>query len=80
MAVAVKTDEVLDCRNLLCPMPVIRTRQALDKLQPGQVLEMMATDPGSRPDVEALTRQLGHELLDWEQQGQVYHYFIRKTH
>jgi TusA-related sulfurtransferase len=79
MAVAVKADRVLDCRELLCPMPVIRTRQAMDELSAGQVLEMIATDPGSRADIEAWTRQTGHELLAWEQEDGVYRYFIRKT-
>ncbi|MFQ6059068.1 MAG: sulfurtransferase TusA family protein [Anaerolineae bacterium] len=79
MSVAVKADQTLDCRGLLCPMPVIRTRQAIDDLAVGQVLEMIATDPGSKADMEAWTRQTGHELLAWEREGGVYRYFIRKT-
>lgn len=79
MAIAVKADRLLDCRGLLCPMPVIRTRQAIDDLPVGQVLEMVATDPGSKADMEAWTRQTGHELLAWERESEVYRYFIRKT-
>ena len=79
MVVAVKADRLLDCRGLLCPMPVIRTRQAIDDLSVGQVLELVATDPGSKADIEAWSRQTGHELLAWERENEVYRYFIRKT-
>ena len=46
---SVHVDETLDCTGLLCPMPIIKTQQAIKKLASGQVLEMIATDPGSIP-------------------------------
>jgi tRNA 2-thiouridine synthesizing protein A len=77
---AIKPDHVLDCRGLLCPMPVIRTNNAIKAMQVGQVLEMLATDPGSGPDIKAWAKQTGHELLDGREEGQVYRFLIRKTH
>ena len=54
----------LDARGLLCPMPVIRTQQRVAELAPGDVLEIVATDPGVLHDIPAWCRVHGHELLD----------------
>lgn len=54
----------LDARGLLCPMPVIRTQQRVATLAPGDVLEILATDPGVLHDIPAWCRVHGHELLD----------------
>lgn len=81
MAVAlsgIKPDQVLDCRGLLCPLPVIKTNKAIKSLAVGQVLEMLATDPGSKPDMLAWSRQTGHELLEVEEQDGVYRFLIRR--
>ncbi|MBI4456628.1 MAG: sulfurtransferase TusA family protein [Acidobacteria bacterium] len=76
-----KQDRVLDCTGLLCPMPVVKTNKALKELQVGQVLEMIATDPGSMPDMEAWARQTQHELLVAHQQEDgKFHFVIKKTH
>lgn len=58
------TDTVLDARRLLCPMPVIRTQDAVQKLQPGQTLRVSCTDPGVLHDIPAWCRVHGHEVLD----------------
>lgn len=57
------TRHVLDVRNLLCPMPVIRTQQAVAQLQPGDTLEVHATDPGALQDIPTWCRLNGHEVL-----------------
>jgi tRNA 2-thiouridine synthesizing protein A len=54
----------LDARGLLCPMPVIRTQQRVATLTAGDVLEVLATDPGVLHDIPAWCRVHGHELLD----------------
>jgi len=54
---------VLDARNLLCPMPVIRTQNRVAELGPGDVLEVRATDPGTLQDIPAWCRIHGHEML-----------------
>jgi tRNA 2-thiouridine synthesizing protein A len=61
------TDTVLDARRLLCPMPVIRTQDAVQKLQPGQTLRVLSTDPGVLHDIPAWCRVHGHEVLDMQE-------------
>jgi tRNA 2-thiouridine synthesizing protein A len=71
-------DAVLDCRGLLCPLPVYRTSQALARLRPGQVLRVECTDPGSLADFPALARQRGDTLLRAEARGGVQVFHLRK--
>ena len=76
-----KPDQTLDCTGLLCPIPVVKTNKALKNLQVGQILEMIATDPGVVPDMEAWARQTRHDLLVAEKQdGGKFRFMIRKTH
>ncbi len=75
----VPADQTLDCSGLACPMPILKTRKAIDALQVCQVLQMIATDPGSVPDMEAWTSKTGHELLGHEEAGGTYTFYIRKT-
>jgi len=56
-------DAALDCKGLLCPLPVYKASRALDRLRPGQVLRVECTDPGSLADFPALARQRGFTLL-----------------
>jgi TusA-related sulfurtransferase len=77
------SDEViahhLDCRGLTCPMPVIKLSKAIKSVEKGAVLEMLATDPGSVPDVEAFRRQTGHEIVATSQEGGVFRFLIRRA-
>jgi TusA-related sulfurtransferase len=70
-------DELLDCSGLPCPLPVIRAKKAIDPLQPGQVLKLIATDPGSVADMKAWTNTTGHILLEQAQEDGKFIYFIR---
>lgn len=79
MTTSVKPDQVLDCRGLLCPMPIIKLSKAIKAVQVGQVIEMLATDPGSVPDMEAFQRQTGHEILHQEQQDKVFRFLVRRA-
>jgi tRNA 2-thiouridine synthesizing protein A len=72
-------DQVLDCSGLACPMPVLRTKKTIDSMQVGQVLKMIATDPGSKPDMDAWASKTGHELLASEQDGGKFIFYIKKT-
>jgi tRNA 2-thiouridine synthesizing protein A len=56
-------DKELDARNLNCPLPILRCKKALAELGGGQVLKVVATDPGSVKDFQAFSRQTGHEML-----------------
>lgn len=80
-----KPDQKLDCSGLLCPIPVVKTKRAIKGMAVGQVLEMIATDPGIVPDMKAWENQTRHEILLSEdltaQHGsEKYRFLIRKTH
>ncbi len=72
-------DEVLDCSGVSCPLPVVRTAQAIKSLTPGQVLEVIATDPGVEPDMRAWCGQTGNELLSIDKRGDAFHVLIRRV-
>lgn len=74
-----KVDLTLDCRGLLCPMPVLKTNAAVKKMKVGQILEMVATDPGAKPDMLAWSKRTKHELLGMEEEGGVLRFYVRKT-
>ena len=77
----VTPDKFLDCKGLLCPMPVVKTKRAIKGMEIGQVLEMVATDPGAVPDMEAWERQTRHEILLTEELGEdEFRFLIKKTH
>jgi tRNA 2-thiouridine synthesizing protein A len=76
-----KPDKFLDCTGLLCPMPVVKTRKAIKEMEVGQILEMIATDPGALPDMEAWAKQTQHELLLAQKDGDSkFRFLIKKTH
>lgn len=75
---SVTPDEVLDCSGLACPMPILKTKKAVDALQPGQILKMISTDPGSESDMDAWTNRTGHTLVESEVSGGQYVFFIKK--
>jgi tRNA 2-thiouridine synthesizing protein A len=71
-------DHSLDCRGLLCPLPVYKASLAMKQLQSGQVLEILCTDPGSLEDFPAFAKQGGHELLSSEDKDGLQKFYIRK--
>ncbi len=79
MTVITTVDKELDCRGLLCPMPIIRTSQALKEIGVGQVLKVVATDAGFPADIQAWAKQTGHRLLGVEQVGDEYVAYIERT-
>jgi tRNA 2-thiouridine synthesizing protein A len=72
-------DQELDCQGLLCPLPILKTKQVMDTMAGGQVLRMLATDPGSVSDMQAWTRQTGNELLGHQEADGIYTYYVRKS-
>ncbi len=72
-------DQVLDCKGMQCPVPVIKTAQAIKTIESGQVLELLATDPGVEPDMKAWSSRTGNELLKIEKEGDVFHVFLRRA-
>lgn len=79
MAVVDSPDQVLDCTGMACPLPVVKTAQAIKTIEVGQVLELLATDPGVEPDMQAWSSRTGNELLGVEKDGEVFHVFIRRA-
>lgn len=76
---SVSADQVLDCSGMACPMPILKTKKAVDALSSGQVLKMIATDPGSTSDMDAWTKKTGHELVGSEKDGEKYIFYIKKA-
>jgi tRNA 2-thiouridine synthesizing protein A len=70
--------QLLDVKGLNCPMPLLKAKQALNALDPGQRLEVRATDPGSVRDFEVFSQQSGHKLLESRQEGDTYIYVLEK--
>ena len=68
----------LDCSGLLCPLPVYKTALALGKLEPGQVLELVTTDPGALEDIPAMARQRGDTVHVAEDRGTSQRFLIEK--
>jgi tRNA 2-thiouridine synthesizing protein A len=71
-------DHELDCCGTLCPMPIIRLREAIDGIEIGAVIRVLATDPASVNDMPAFARNTGHELLSSGSKDGVFEYFFRK--
>ena len=72
-------DLELDARGLNCPLPILRAKKSIQSLNAGQVLRIVATDPGSVKDFEAFSKQTGNELLATNQQAGEYSFDIRKN-
>jgi tRNA 2-thiouridine synthesizing protein A len=75
----IQADQVLDCTGMLCPMPVVETSKAIKNVEVGQVLQMIATDPGAPPDMEAWTRQTGHEMVAQSAEDDKFLFWFRRT-
>lgn len=71
-------DKELDARGLNCPLPILRCKKSLAELTPGQVLKIIATDPGSVKDFQAFARQTGNELLSSAEGSGEYTFFMKK--
>lgn len=71
-------DSELDARGLNCPLPILRAKKSINELQAGQVLKIVATDPGAVKDFEAFCKQTGHELMNSQEQGSEFVFLIRK--
>ena len=71
-------DKEIDTRGLNCPLPILRTKKTLAEMTSGQVLKVLATDPGSVKDFEAFSRQTGNELLSQFEAGGEFIFFMKK--
>jgi tRNA 2-thiouridine synthesizing protein A len=72
-------DQELDARGLNCPLPILRAKKTLNAMTDGQILKIMATDPGSVKDFEAFAKQTGNELLDSSEVEGEFHFTLKKS-
>lgn len=72
-------DQTLDAKGLNCPLPILRAKKALKEMQPGQILAVEATDPGSAKDFESFCAQTGNTLEKASEAAGVYYYEIRRN-
>jgi tRNA 2-thiouridine synthesizing protein A len=68
----------VDAKGLSCPMPIVKTAQAVKTVEPGALIEVLATDPGSVKDVAAWSKSTGNELVEQSVDGTVYRFVIRR--
>jgi len=71
-------DRELDARGLNCPLPILRAKKALGEMQSGQVLRIIATDPGSVKDFAAFAKQTGNELLSSAENNKEFEFYIKR--
>ncbi|MDQ1363367.1 MAG: tRNA 2-thiouridine synthesizing protein [Pseudomonadota bacterium] len=72
-------DAMLDAKGLNCPLPILRAKKAISELSSGQVLKIVATDPGSVKDFEAFCKQTGNTLLSSAEAGGAFEFMIKKS-
>jgi tRNA 2-thiouridine synthesizing protein A len=71
-------DKELDARGLSCPLPILKTKKSLNELTSGQVLKVVATDPGSVKDMQAFATQTGNPLLSTAEENKTYVFYLKK--
>lgn len=71
-------NQELDCKGMNCPMPVIKTKKAIDALESGEVLKLLTTDPGSSKDMEGWAKQTGNTILSAEENSGEFVFYIEK--
>ena len=72
-------DRQIDCIGLFCPMPIVKTREAIHDMTLGSLLAMLSDDPASDADMRSWSQITGHELVDISREGGVYRFLVRKT-
>ena len=72
-------DQTLDAKGMNCPLPILKARKALKGMNPGETLQVLATDPGSVKDFEAFCRTTGNQLVESGEEGGVYSFLIKNA-
>jgi tRNA 2-thiouridine synthesizing protein A len=74
----IKADDTLDARGMGCPMPLLKAKKAFEKLESGQVLEVIGTDPGSKNDFPNWAQRTGNEYLGFVEESDYYKFYMKK--
>jgi len=77
MKETIQFDQQLDCSGLSCPLPVLKTKKAVDAMNSGQVLKMTCTDSGSVKDMPSWSSRTGHHILHYDEEGDQYTWYIQ---
>ena len=72
-------DKEIDCIGLFCPMPIVKTREAIQEMRTGELLAMLSDDPASDADMRSWCQGTGHELEEVTREGGVFRFLVRKT-
>ena len=72
-------DKQIDCTGLFCPMPIVKTREAMKQMARGQLLEMLSDDPASEPDMKSWAQITGNDLVSIDRDDAVFRFLVRKT-
>jgi TusA-related sulfurtransferase len=75
----IKPDEILDCVGSYCPVPLIQTREHIDHLEVGSVLEVLADDPAAEEDIKRFAKRTGHEIIKFEKTEDYIRFLIKKV-
>jgi len=75
----VLVNKMIDAKGLACPMPIVKTKKAIEEIQPGQVLEVQATDKGSVADIQGWAKNTGHQYLGTVEENGVFRHYLRKA-
>ncbi|OCT16841.1 hypothetical protein A8709_00535 [Paenibacillus pectinilyticus] len=78
-AMPIQADRILACEGLACPLPVVRTKKAIDEMKEGEVVEVRVTDKGSVADLKGWTQGTGHQYVGLKEENGIYRHFIRKA-
>jgi tRNA 2-thiouridine synthesizing protein A len=79
MSADIKVDQVLDAKGLSCPLPILKTKKAVEGLTKDQVLKVETTDPGSKNDMAAWAKRTGNEVLKVEEGSGTFTFYIKKS-
>ena len=74
----INVDKRIDCIGLFCPMPIVKTREAIKGMAIGELIEMLSDDPASDADMRAWARRSGNELVQVTREAAVYRFVVRK--
>jgi tRNA 2-thiouridine synthesizing protein A len=72
-------DVTLDCKGMLCPIPVVKVAKGIKEIEPGQVLLLLATDPGSEPDMAAWSKRTGNPTIHHDKDGDVFRFWFERA-
>ena len=73
-----ETDDTLDCRGTLCPWPLVKTNEMIEKMSTGQILEVLSTDPAAVPDLQAWAKRTGNKFISSTKEEDVWKIYVKK--